>query len=189
MKGRPQIKIGDAAGFPKFYKFLLKCQSIIGGNKWNALDSPESICMLLSKLPGHLKNRWNREVYSIRAKHSREPELKDLINYANKGTTLVSDPLFSKEAVEQYLDKRDIKIDKRIRVRSYTIRSEEQPKNKPDKDTKGKDNCIMCGACHDLDDYSTFMSKTFENWSKVLFRNKLCYGCYGCISKDNSARN
>ena len=76
VKERPQIKSGDAAGFWKFYNFLLKCQSIIGGNKWNALDSPDSICMLLSKLPGQLRDRWNREVYSIRAKHSREPELK-----------------------------------------------------------------------------------------------------------------
>ena len=40
----------------------------------------------------------------------------------------------------------------------------------------------MCGACHDLDDCSVFMSQTGEDRSKVLFRNKLCYGCYGCIS-------
>ena len=44
-------------------------------------DSPELICMLLSKLIGQLRDRWNRKVYSIRARHSREPELKDLINY------------------------------------------------------------------------------------------------------------
>ena len=55
--------------------------------------------MLLSKLPGKLRDRWNREVYSIRAKHSREPELKDLINYVDQETTLVSDLLFFKEAV------------------------------------------------------------------------------------------
>ena len=84
VKERPQIKFGDAAGFWEFYNFLLKCQSIIGGNKWNALDSPDSICMLLSKLPGQLRDRWNREVYSIRAKHSREPELKDLTSYVDK---------------------------------------------------------------------------------------------------------
>ena len=47
VKAWPQIKFGDAAEFWKFYKFLLKCQSIIGGNKWNALDSPDSIYMLL----------------------------------------------------------------------------------------------------------------------------------------------
>ena len=41
----------------------------------------------------------------------------------------------------------------------------------------------MCGAGH------AFMSRTVEDRSKVLFKNKLCYGCYGCISKDYSARN
>ena len=107
----PQIKVGDASGFWKFYNFLLRCQSIIGRNKWNDLDSPESICMLLSKLPGELGDRWNREVYSIRAKDSREPELKDLINYVDKEAALVSDPLFSEKAAEQYLDKRDVKVD------------------------------------------------------------------------------
>ena len=102
---------------------------------------------------------------------------------------MVSDPLFSKEAVEQYLDKRDVKVDKRRRVRSYAARSEKESKNKPDKDTKGKGKCVMCGACHDLDNCSVFMSQTVEDRSKVLFRNKLCYGCYKCISKDHSPGN
>ena len=47
----------------------------------------------------------------------------------------------------------------------------------------------MCTACHDLDGCSIFMSLTVEDRSKVLFKNQLCYGCYGCISKDHSARN
>ena len=76
----------------KFKNFLLKCQSIIGRNKWNALDSPGSICMLLSKLPGELGDRWNREVHSIRANHSRELERKNPINYVDKETALVGDP-------------------------------------------------------------------------------------------------
>ena len=72
----------------KFYNFFFKCQSIISGNKWNALDSPDSTCMLLSKLPGQLRDRWNRKEHFIRAKHSRTPELKDLINYVDKEKTL-----------------------------------------------------------------------------------------------------
>ena len=48
----------------------------------------------------------------------------------------------------------------------------------------------MCGACHDLDDCSIFMSLTVENRSKgLLLRLKLYSGCYGCISKDHSGRN
>ena len=188
VKEWPQIKVGDAAGFQKFYNFLLKCQSMIGGNKWNALDSPDSIRLLLPKLPGQIRDKQKREVHSIRAKHLREPELKDLINYVDKLTALVSDPLFFEEAVEQYLDKRDLKVDKRRRVRSYAIRSDEESKNKPDKDTK-KDKCVMCIACHDLDGCSILMSLTVEDRNKVLFKNELCYDCYRCISKDHSIRN
>ena len=58
----PIVKVGDAEGFRKFYNFLIKCQSIMNGNNWNIMDSPETICMLLSKLPGHMRDRWNREV-------------------------------------------------------------------------------------------------------------------------------
>ena len=45
----------------------------------------------------------------------------------------------------------------------------------------------MRGACHDLDDCNIFMSQTVEERSKVLFRNKPCYGLYGCFSKYYSA--
>ena len=64
------------------------------------------------------------------------------------------------------------------------VQSEEESKNRQDKDTNEKDKHVMCTACHDLDDCSIFMSLTVEDRSKVLFRNKPCYGCYGCISKD-----
>ena len=77
--------------------------------------------MLLSNLPVHLRDTWNMEVQSIIAKHSRETEFKDLIKYVDKDTTLVSDSLFSREAVEQYLDKRDANVDKKRRLRNYAM--------------------------------------------------------------------
>ena len=98
-------------------------------------------------------------MYSVRVKHSRESELKDLISYVDKETAVVSHSLFSEEAVEKYLDKRDAKVDKRKKVKSYAIRSEEESKNTPDKDTKWKEKCVMCGASHDLEDCSVFVSR------------------------------
>ena len=47
-----QIKVGGAAGLRKFCNFNFKCQSIIGANNLNSLDSLESIWVLLSRLPG-----------------------------------------------------------------------------------------------------------------------------------------
>lgn len=70
------------------------------------------MCMLSSKLPGKLRDGWNREVYSIRARHCKESQFKDLINYVEKVTTLVNYTLFSKEAAEQYLDKENVRADK-----------------------------------------------------------------------------
>ena len=73
------LKFGDAKGFRKFHNFLLKCESVSESQDWNALDTPEMLCMLISKVPGQLMDRWNRTVQAIRRKQRREPDLQDLI--------------------------------------------------------------------------------------------------------------
>ena len=71
------------------------------------MDSPETICMLLSKLLGHMRERWNREVYTICTRFDKEPALSDLISFVDKETILVNDLLFSKEAVDQFMEQKD----------------------------------------------------------------------------------
>ena len=66
VKDWAQVKFGDAKAFPKFFNFLLKCESISNNQHWNALDTPEILCMLISKLPGVLMDRRNRKVQNIR---------------------------------------------------------------------------------------------------------------------------
>lgn len=86
-------------------------------------------------------------------------------------------PLFSNENVEQYLDKRDVKIDKRRRVKSYAIRSEETI-NKIRTQKKRKNvSCVVLVVI--LMNCSIIMSQTIEDQGKMLFKNKLCCGCYG----------
>ena len=102
VKDWPQIKFGDAKAFRKFYNFLLKCESISGSPKWNAMDTPEMLCMLIANLPGGLIDRWNRNVQAIRKRHLREPDLQDLISFVEEETVLMNDPLFSREALHEY---------------------------------------------------------------------------------------
>ena len=75
------------------------------GSKHNPLDTPEIICMILAKLPLHLQDRWNRSTLLLRRKDSREPTLIDLANFVEDEVTLVNDPLYSREAVSQYVEK------------------------------------------------------------------------------------
>ena len=42
----------------------------------------------------------------IRRSGNREPEMADFIQFVNDKTLIMSDPVFSKEAVEQYVEKK-----------------------------------------------------------------------------------
>ena len=98
------LKLGDAAAFWKLFNFLIKCQTVRVGSKHNPLATPDMICMILTKLPLHLQDRWNRSTL-LRRKDSREPTLIDLANFVEDEMTLVNDPFYSMEAISQYLEK------------------------------------------------------------------------------------
>ena len=107
VKDWPQVKFGDAKAFRKFFNFLLKCESVSDNQHWNALDTPEILCMLISKLPGVLMDRWNRKVQNIRRRESREPDLIDFVRFVEEETLLMNDPLFSREALCEYAGQKE----------------------------------------------------------------------------------
>ena len=111
IKAWPHLKNGDGANFQKFYNFLVKCGSITKSREWNPLDNPDVICMLLSKLSGKIRDKWVQAVMDVRTKEHREGTLGDCIMLIHEETMLVNDPLFSKEAVDQYTDTKSSKQD------------------------------------------------------------------------------
>ena len=60
------------------------------------------MCMLLSKLPGVVRDKWVREVMNVRRKKAREATLRNFIGFIKEKIDLVNDPLFSKSAIDQY---------------------------------------------------------------------------------------
>ena len=94
VKEWPQIKFGDDKAFQKFYDFLLKRESVSGSQQWNAVDTPEKLCMLIAKLLGGLIDSWNRKVQTIRKGHLCEPDLQDLIKFVEEQTVLLNDTFF-----------------------------------------------------------------------------------------------
>ena len=180
IKAWPQLKPADGAAFQKLHNFLIKCESATYGQTWNALDTPE-MCLVLSKLPGHTRERWNRSVMSIWRRYSREPDFADLIRFVEDEATLVNDPLFSKEALSGYVDKREVPV-KRKQLKTYVITSNENT-------SRLLNSCPLCQRDHDLGKCENFMKKSVEDRSKSLAKNKLCYGGYTPISSDHNARS
>lgn len=182
IKNWPTVKPGDAAGFRKFFNFMVRCKSVISDIHWNQLDNPEVMCTLLSKLPGYVQDRWNRKVYTLRRNFMREPSINDLIDFVNEETVLVNDALFSRGAVSQYMDKQE-KRDKKphSHIRTFATGSKgQQSKNHQNK-------CVICEKFHDVEECSIYLANSVEERSKLLYKMKLCYGCLKPISKDHNA--
>ena len=118
--------------------------------------TPEMICMILVKLQLHLQDRWNQNTLLLRRRDSREPTLKDLANFVEDEMTLVNDPLFSREAIYQYLEKGPIRQGHRGDRREFhtmatkTDNSSEgsQKGNK----TSSERTCPVCSEKHDIED-------------------------------------
>ena len=116
---------------------------------------------------------------NFRRHEQREPELADLIEFVEEEVVLVNDPLFSKKALKEYIDKNE-KVNKKRHTKTYVTQTSEQAKEKKE--------CQICGDGHDADDCSIFNGQTVEERSKTLARKKLCYGCYTPITADHNAR-
>ena len=140
----PKLKFGDAKGFRKFYNFLVKCEGVAKEQLWNAINATDIPCMLVSKLPNGLIDRWNRTAYNIRKRQECEPSLSDVIEFVDQETALVNDPMFSGEALECYSERSEKPSDKRYRrVKSLAI------------ETKISD-CPFCSARHDIEECDEF---------------------------------
>ena len=107
IKSWPQLKPADGAAYRRFYNFLLKCESATYGQNWNTIDTPEMMCLVLSKLPGNSREKWNRTVLKIRRRHLREPDFADLIHFVDDEATFTNDPLFLKDALSGYVDQKE----------------------------------------------------------------------------------
>ena len=82
-----------------------QCETVGHLQIWNVFDTPDIMCMMLSKFPGSARDKWSRKVLTNR-QNQRESELSDSIKVVDNETLIVSDPLFSIAAVDGQLEKR-----------------------------------------------------------------------------------
>ena len=104
---------------------MLKCETFSKCTCWNALETPETLCILVSKLPGRLRDSWNRKVQVVRRTLQREPCLADFSSFVFDETTLVNDPIFSRDAVQEYVQTPDKRYDRRNKYGNFATKGGE----------------------------------------------------------------
>ena len=140
------------------------------------------MCMLLSKLPGTARDKWCRNFLTIRRRHKMEPDLTDVINFVNDEKLIVSDLNFSKETVEQYIDKKP--NSRRTKVSLFATKNN----GKVHVEEKSTD-CIYCSKNHILDNCNAFMNQTLKERIKFLDRKKICCGCLQPVEGEHNAKS
>ena len=94
-------------------------------------------------IPGKIRDKWVRAVMDVRTKEQREGTLGDFIKLIHKETMLVNDPLFSKEAVDQYTDKKSSKQDNSMnRISTFATNSKSDKEKK--KGCTDKRSIVCC---------------------------------------------
>ena len=101
-------------------------------------------------------------------------------HFVDDEATLANDPLFSKEALSGYVDKKETPH-QRKQLKTYLTVAEE-------KTEETVNFCQLCQKSHNLDSCPEYKRKSAEERSKFIFQKKLCYGCYTHISSEHNAR-
>ena len=169
----PFITLGDSAALKRFYSFLIKCQSITADITWNALHIPDTLYNLLAKLPGNMKDIWNRLAYNPRRHEDRDVEFADLENFTEKETILITDPIFSRDALDSFMDKVQRSDHRKRQVKTYATKTDIT-----EEEGKCQSPCHMCKKNHDMDKLKKFLELSVNERSRYFAKNKLCFGCY-----------
>ena len=110
-------------GFGKFHNLFLNCETASKITNWNSLETSEPLCVLVSKLPGGLRDRWNRTVQGIWRSYGREQYLSDFSRFVKEETILVNDQMFSREAVKEYVKHLEKKLNKHKAIGHFATHS------------------------------------------------------------------
>ena len=124
----------------------------------------------------------------MRRVHSREPQLFDLANFVENEMTLMNDPLYSRDATSQYIE-RNQKFIKSKRFTVKTVKAEKLGKMDISKKLKVGNRCPLCSENHDIEDCVFFIQQTLEKPSKLLYMRKVCYGCFEVVTKEHNAKS
>ena len=146
------MSFGDVKAFRKSFNFLFKCESISDNQHWNAFDSPEILCMLISKIT---ECWWTggTEKYktSEKGKKGRESDLIDFVQFVEEETLLMNDPLFSSEALHEYAGQKEKAGNaKHKKLKNCYTKSEEKVTQNQSLGNPRKE-CLFCDGVHDLD--------------------------------------
>ena len=121
----------------------------------------------------------------MRRNSTMEPGLSYLILFIDEETTILNDPLFSRDAASKYQEKKE-KYDQKKKVNTFPAKTEIQTNESFKRE---EIECPVCEKSHGIEESEDFLKLGIEERSETIFKNKLCYRCYQKVSRMHNAKN
>nr|XP_049612597.1 uncharacterized protein LOC125990036 isoform X1 [Syngnathus scovelli] len=202
----PQIKTDEVKSLNAYSLFLIGCRNTMQDVDYmEEMDNPTNMRVILSKLPYKMRERWRNVAFEMQENKGRRARFTDLVDYIDRQTKIVSDPLFGdlqevSLSTKQKEKSSFVKIAKESTPRSSsfatsvdTEKQEFSQSNQVTKTDNGKlaqNNCLYCDKNHGLGNCEKFQKLAHKDKIEYLKFKGLCFGCLvqGHLSKDCSRR-
>ena len=100
-----------------------------------------------------MKDRWNRLAYNLRTYQERDTEFADLVNFVEEETILITDPMFSGDALDSFMDKAQRSDHRNRGVKTYATKTDITREER-----KCQSPCHMCKKNHEMHNCKKFLS-------------------------------
>ncbi|KAK3890499.1 hypothetical protein Pcinc_005579 [Petrolisthes cinctipes] len=171
------LKVDDVEGMEKFSVMLISCKNAMTGisQRGREIEHPKTMRKIIEKLPVFMQDRWRRIADNIAEKDYRSVAFSDLVDFVEKESRILSNPLFGRHLTRPQPRKTEEKIKplpKRerteVRVNYNTV---------ADKLEKSPVKCFFCSENHYLDECSSLKRKTEKERKEFIVKSGLCFGC------------
>ncbi len=145
------------------------------------VDHSASIKALLHKLPYGFRSQWRSKVTTIEEESGRMAGFKDFVEFVQRITRMVSNPLYGDVGGDKPQSKNNQKNEPKFRRRAFAT-NVEGGSVKTQQESKSKQkHCFYCGEgsrhatleCRKLEQLPANQKSAF------CFKNRLCFGCLG----------
>ena len=143
---------------------------------------------MVSKMPSNAQDRWTRKTLNIRKRQSEEPCLQHFLDFMKDETLLVSDPVFSIEAMNcrsENDDKNPKRPSVKNNVKTFNVNIQDDTVRRKDDSL----NCLRCNDSHHLDNCEKFITDSIEERVQFLTENALCYACCEPMTSWHNSRS
>ena len=185
----PAIRSEDSKSLHKLSIDVCSCMNVLENNNYaNKMENPDSLRLLVGRLPYELRRKWRNIADRITEVENRDICLRDVVIFIEKEARVANHPVFGDISGSHHSTSKPANNLASVRSRASSYATDVKDtgmaenmtiNNKLDKTRISYDQrkCVMCSEAHNIVDCKQFQANCVAERSNFAFKHGLCYNC------------